>query len=101
VFTRGGPAGSDEPCDRAEAFKRFSQFQTLHAQLKSVQGYVNSGRALQLALPSLPPKTYGVRRFGHLFLEERRVELEGYLTALLQLPGVSYNPDFLAFVGLL
>lgn len=61
VFTRGGPAGSDDPCDRVEASKRFSAFQTLHAQLKSVQGYVNSGRALQLALPRLPPKTYGVR----------------------------------------
>ena len=49
---------------------------------------------------SLPSKTC-VRRFGHGFLEERRVQLQQYLDGLLKLPGVSYNPDFLMFLGLM
>ena len=36
-FTRADGEREDTPCERVEAFKRFSQFQTLHAQLKSVQ----------------------------------------------------------------
>lgn len=35
-LTRGGEADEDAPCTRAEVFKRFSEFQTLQAQLKSV-----------------------------------------------------------------
>lgn len=36
-FTRADAADEDAPCERVEAFKRFSQFQTLQAQLRSVQ----------------------------------------------------------------
>lgn len=36
-FTRADAADEDAPCERVEAFKRFSQFQTLQAQLGSVQ----------------------------------------------------------------
>jgi hypothetical protein len=42
-----------------------------------------------------------VRRFGHDFLEERRAQLERFLQVLVKADGVSYNPDFLSFLGLL
>jgi len=134
-FTRQAGAVEDTPCERAEGFKRFSQFQTLQAQLKSAQAHTQSEQGPRSALPvrhfctlsctcavptpasntlyrlltdwrlfstaqSLPSKTC-VRRFGHGFLEERRVQLQQYLDGLLKLPGVSYNPDFLNFLGLM
>lgn len=49
---------------------------------------------------ALPSKTY-VRRFGHDFLEERRTQLEDFLQGLIKVDGVSFNPDFLSFLGLL
>ena len=80
-------------------FKRFADFDTLSMLLKSVAVAPHCSK--QTLLPKLPPKTYGVRRFGHAFLEERRSKLEQYLVALLNVPGISYNPDMLQFLGLL
>eukprot|EP01043_Picozoa_sp_COSAG02_P031477 COSAG02_NODE_2056_length_9981_cov_99.588194_8_plen_431_part_00 len=133
-FTRADGADEDTPCERVEAFKRFSQFQTLHAQLKSVQRHrqepndsegqtptlpVRPGLTRSSIVPvcgcccgcmlptnnwqrpqTLPSKTY-VRRFGHDFLEERRNQLEHFLQGVVKVDGVSYNPDFLSFLGLL
>jgi hypothetical protein len=99
--SRGDMSGSpkEQPAvepTKAEATvvrRRFSDFQQLHALLaSSLQGTV-------YAMPSLPPKTFVIRRFDIPFLVERRKRLEFYLQALLRIPTIPENPDLHAFLN--
>ena len=61
----------------------------------------NTVEELSNMMPKLPPKTFGVRRFGNSFLEERARGLDKYLQHLLKVKGICFNPDFLSFLELL
>jgi len=69
--------------------RRYSSFATLHQNLRT-EGYQQ--------LPTLPDKRI-MGNFDPQFLEQRRVQLEGYLQELLRMPRVRASSPFLGFIG--
>jgi hypothetical protein len=79
--------------------KRFSAFAALHEQLRSVRGDDDPQRLAGASLPALPPRW--PKPSSEEGIEERRLKLESYLTALVTLPRAMENPHVLGFLGIM
>ena len=51
-------------------------------------------------MPTLPPKTFVMRRFDIEFLVDRRRRLQFYLQSVLKIPNIAVNPDLRAFLAI-
>ncbi len=83
----------------ADICRRFKEFFDLHEDISSA--YV--GNHLANSLPKLPRR--GIKLFSDhldpLFVEKRRNLLQTYLRALMKVPRVTINPEFLNFIGMI
>lgn len=78
--------------------KRFGQFHSLDVQLRTDFG---EDPNILASLPASPQRQSKLL-YDHMephFIEHRRVLLEHYLIKLLNIPAVSKNVNFLAFLG--
>lgn len=76
--------------------KRFSDFAALHDRLRSAKA---DDPSLRAAVPPLPPRW--PKPSSDEAVEERRLQLEGYLQGLVNLPGAIENPHVLTFLGIM
>jgi len=75
-------------------YKRYSHFHQLHTELTKANTLTLEQRN---NLPLLPPKRL-TRSLAVEFVEKRKHELQDYLRALLETPGLVHNPIMLAFL---
>ncbi len=74
-------------------YKRYSHFHALHQELLKAQQLPLE----QKVLPALPPKRL-TRSLAVEFVEKRKNELQDYLRALLETPGLVHSPIMLNFL---
>lgn len=77
-------------------YKRYSSFHQLHQDLiKAPPSQISNEQ--KAALPMLPPKRL-TRSLAVEFVEKRKNELQDYLRAMLETPGLVHSPIILAFL---
>lgn len=73
-------------------YKRYSSFHQLHQELVRVLPAEQ-----RINMPQLPPKRL-TRSLAVEFVEKRKAELQDYLRALLETPGLVHSPVILSFL---